>query len=82
LAAATLRSGTFHASPVWKDVGKALVALRGRGVLVVGNGNIVRNPCMAPLQIEGGDWAIPTNERFLPRLYVLAMQDKQEPIRR
>jgi hypothetical protein len=35
----------------------------------------------APLQIEGGDWAIPTNEHFLPWHYVLAMQDKVEPIR-
>jgi aromatic ring-opening dioxygenase catalytic subunit (LigB family) len=63
-------------------VGKARVALRGRGILVVGSGNIVHSLHMAAPQIEGCDWAIPTDERFLPRFYVLAMQDKQEPIRR
>lgn len=94
-------------------LGKELRALRNKGVLIVGSGNIVHNLGVFTLQDSGFDWAIefdetakrlilsgdhdslihyqnlgkaarlaiPTNEHYLPLLYVLALQDKPEQIR-
>jgi 4,5-DOPA dioxygenase extradiol len=95
-------------------LGKELHALRNKGVLIIGSGNIVHNLRMIAWQDDKAyDWAIefdetikqlilsgdhdsiihyqklgqaarlsvPTNEHYLPLLYVLALQDKQEQIR-
>jgi 4,5-DOPA dioxygenase extradiol len=94
-------------------LGKELLALRHKGVIIVGSGNIVHN--LGVINWQGGayDWAIefddtikqlilsgdhdsithyqklgqtarlaiPTNEHYLPLLYILALQEKQEPVR-
>lgn len=94
-------------------LGKELHALRNKGVLIVGSGNIVHNLRVIAFQDKGYDWAIefdetikrliqsgdhdsiiryqnlgqaarlsiPTNEHYLPLLYILALQDKPEQIR-
>jgi 4,5-DOPA dioxygenase extradiol len=94
------------------ELGKELRALRNKGVLIVGSGNIVHNLRLVAYQNQGYDWAIafdetikglilsgdhdaiiqyqhlgpaahlavPTNEHYLPLLYILALQDKQEQI--
>jgi 4,5-DOPA dioxygenase extradiol len=95
-------------------LGKELRALRNKGVLIVGSGNIVHNLGMAIFDDpQAYDWAIefdetikrlilsgdhnpivhyenlgqaarlsiPTNEHYLPLLYILALQDKNEPVR-
>jgi 4,5-DOPA dioxygenase extradiol len=94
------------------ELGKELLALRNRGVLIVGSGNIVHNLRTIAFQDKAFDWAIefdqtvrrlieegdhqsiiryqnlgqaarlaiPTNEHYLPLLYILALQDKQEQI--
>jgi 4,5-DOPA dioxygenase extradiol len=95
-------------------LGKELRALRNKGVLIVGSGNIVHNLSMAIFDDDQAyDWAIefdetikrlilagdhdaivhyenlgraarlsiPTNEHYLPLLYVLALQDKGESVR-
>ncbi len=95
-------------------LGKELQALRNKGVLILGSGNIVHNLRRAVFQAGTAyDWAIefdetlkqlmvagnhdpivhyqnlgqaarlaiPTNEHYLPLLYILALQDKQEHIR-
>ena len=94
-------------------LGKELRALRNKGILIVGSGNMVHNLRMMAWQDEAYDWAIefdetlkqlilsgdhdsiihyqnlgkaarlavPTNEHYLPLLYVLAVQDQQEQIR-
>ena len=93
---------------------KDLAALRKRGVLIFGSGNIVHNLGVVNLGKEdfGFDWgiefdqtirdfiisgnhepivhyetlgrasrlSIPTNEHYLPLLYVLAQQEKDEPV--
>jgi len=94
-------------------LGRELRALRNKGILIVGSGNMVHNLRMMAWQDEAYDWAIefdetlkqlilsgdhdsiihyqslgkaarlgvPTNEHYLPLLYVLAVQDQQEHIR-
>lgn len=94
-------------------LGRELRALRNKGVLIVGSGNIVHNLRMAFFQDNAFDWAleydetvrrlilsgdhaplvhyeeqgraarlsIPTNEHYLPMLYILALQEEQEPVR-
>jgi 4,5-DOPA dioxygenase extradiol len=94
-------------------LGKELRALRDKGILIIGSGNIVHNLRLMAWQDEGYDWAIefdetirklilsgdhdsiirfenlgqaarlavPTNEHYLPLLYVLALQDKQDQVR-
>ena len=94
-------------------LGKELRALRDKGILIIGSGNIVHNLRMMAWQDEAYDWAIefdetiqqlilsgdhdsivhyqnlgqaarlsvPTNEHYLPLLYVLALQDKGEQVR-
>jgi len=94
-------------------LGKELRALRNKGILIVGSGNIVHNLRMMAWQDQAHDWAIefdetikqlilsgdhdsivhyenlgkaarlavPTNEHYLPLLYVLAVQDRQDPVR-
>ena len=92
-------------------LGKELRALRNKGVLIIGSGNIVHNLRVVNFQEDKPyDWAvefdetvkqlitsgdhhsiigyrklgdtarlsIPTNEHYLPLLYILALQDKQE----
>jgi 4,5-DOPA dioxygenase extradiol len=95
------------------ELGKELTALRRKGVLVVGSGNIVHNLGVIQWQDKAFDWAIefdaavktlvesgnhgaivryeelgkaarlavPTNEHYLPLLYILALQEKQEYVR-
>jgi 4,5-DOPA dioxygenase extradiol len=94
-------------------LGRALAALRRRGVLIVGSGNVVHN--LSLIRWSGGvfDWAadfdetmrqlivagdheaivnyerlgasarlaVPTNEHFLPLLYVLGLKEENEDIR-
>lgn len=94
-------------------LGQELRALRHKGVLIVGSGNIVHN--LGMIAWEGGtyDWAvefdatierlivagdhdsiahyqklgqaarlaIPTNEHYLPLLYILALQDPNDQVR-
>ncbi len=94
-------------------LGKELRALRNKGVLIVGSGNVVHN--LGLIAWDGGayDWAIefdatikqlilagdhaaitqyqklgpaarlaiPTNEHYLPLLYILSLQDPQENVR-
>jgi 4,5-DOPA dioxygenase extradiol len=94
-------------------LGNELAALRKRGVLVIGSGNIVHNLGMAVYEEGAYDWAvefdqtvkqlilagnhaplihyselgraarlsIPTNEHYLPLLYVLATQEQGEEVR-
>lgn len=93
-------------------LGKELHALRHKGVLIVGSGNIVHNLRVITFQPKAYDWAIefdetvkhlivsgdhdsirnyqqlgqaarlavPTNEHYLPLLYILALQDSQEQV--
>jgi 4,5-DOPA dioxygenase extradiol len=102
-----------QAPAVHYALGKELRALREKGILIIGSGNIVHNLRLMAWQDEGYDWAIefdetirqlilsgdhdsiiryenlgqaarlavPTNEHYLPLLYVLALQDKQEQVR-
>jgi 4,5-DOPA dioxygenase extradiol len=94
-------------------LGKELAALRSKGVLILGSGNIVHN--LGSIRWQGGehDWAvefdetihklilegnhqaiveyqklgraallsIPTNEHYLPLLYILALQQEQDALR-
>lgn len=92
-------------------MGQQLSALRRRGVLLVGSGNMVHNLRMLTFQVGGVDWArqfdqllrsrilagdhaaiidylnlgpgarlaVPTNEHFLPLLYILGAQEPGEP---
>jgi 4,5-DOPA dioxygenase extradiol len=94
------------------DLGQELKALRNKGVLVVGSGNMVHNLRTVVWQDTAFDWAlefddhmkqsildgdhdsiihyeklgqtarlsVPTNEHYLPLLYVLALQDKADEI--
>lgn len=92
------------------ELGRELKALRSRGVLIVGSGNIVHNLRVLAPGAPPYDWAlefdkrikeailsgdhdsiihyeklgqaarlaVPTNEHFLPLLYVLALQDRED----
>jgi 4,5-DOPA dioxygenase extradiol len=94
-------------------LGKELSALRRKGVLIIGSGNMVHNLRRMVWQDQGFDWAlefdekmkslilsgdhasiihyeklgmaaqlsIPTNEHYLPLLYILALQDNQDQLR-
>jgi 4,5-DOPA dioxygenase extradiol len=94
-------------------LGQELRALRNKGVLIIGSGNIVHNLRRAVFQDGAYDWAIefdetikqlvlsgdhdpmvhyqtlgqaarlaiPTNEHYLPFLYALGLQEKNEQIR-
>jgi len=94
-------------------LGKELRALRDRGVLIIGSGNIVHSFRGFTLQDVAYDWAaefdetikhliedgdhnsiveyqrlgraaqlsVPTNEHYLPLLYALALQGKDEAVR-
>jgi 4,5-DOPA dioxygenase extradiol len=94
------------------ELGRELRALRDRGVLIIGSGNIVHNLGMMRWQQGGFDWAVefdgilkeliltkdhdtlyhytrlgraadlgvPTNEHFLPLLYILALQQEGEKV--
>lgn len=91
---------------------RGLAALRRRGVLILGSGNMVHNLRMAVFEDRAYDWAvqfdetlrglilsgdhdalmhyenlgtparlsIPTNEHYLPLLYVLAQQQPEEKV--
>ncbi|MEI8134704.1 MAG: 4,5-DOPA dioxygenase extradiol [bacterium] len=96
------------------DLAKELRALRKKGVLIVGSGNIVHNLRMVSFdKPDGFDWAkefdqkiehalnerdhsslinyqllgsgaklaVPTNEHYLPMLYVAALQEKNEGLK-
>ncbi len=94
------------------ELGKELRALRHKGVLVVGSGNMVHNLRVIKWQDTAYDWAlefddklrklllagdhdsiiryttlgeaarlsVPTNEHYLPLLYVLALQDRKDEL--
>lgn len=95
-------------------LGQELQALRNKGVLIIGSGNMVHNLRMAVFQDSRAyDWAIefdetlkqlmlngnhepivhyqtlgqaarlaiPTNEHYLPLLYILALQGKNEQVK-
>jgi 4,5-DOPA dioxygenase extradiol len=94
-------------------LGKELQALRNKGVLIIGSGNIVHRLQMMRFHDVAYDWAlefddtarqlilkgdhdslihyqklgkaaqlsIPTNEHYLPLLYILALQEQGEQIR-
>jgi 4,5-DOPA dioxygenase extradiol len=92
------------------ELAKELAALRRKGVLIIGSGNIVHNLGMLQWSEKSYDWAIefdamaakfiaegnhkslinykdlgksanlaiPSNEHYLPMLYTLALQEKNE----
>jgi 4,5-DOPA dioxygenase extradiol len=94
------------------DLAKELSALRKKGVLIIGSGNIVHNLGMIDWGGKAYDWAIefdekikkfiddsnhsaiinyenlgsisklavPTNDHYLPLLYALALQEKNEAV--
>ncbi len=95
------------------ELAKELQALRKKGILIIGSGNIVHNLRMVSFdKADGFDWAIefdqkikealeikdhksiinyqdygsisklaiPTNEHYLPMLYAIALQEKNENI--
>ena len=94
-------------------LGQELRALRRKGVLIIGSGNIVHNLRRVVFQDGAYDWAIefdetikqlvlsgdhdpmvhyqtlgqvarlsiPTNEHYLPFLYTLGLQEKNEQVR-
>ena len=94
------------------DLAKELAALRKKGVLIIGSGNIVHNLGMIDWNGKAYDWAIefdekikkfidsgdhssiinyqnmgkiaqlavPTNDHYLPLLYSLALQEKNETL--
>lgn len=59
------RPGTWH-----YELGRELLHLRRRGVLVIGSGNLVHNPREADLllSLDGFDWAIEANEIIKTRI--------------
>jgi len=95
------------------DLAKQLAALRTKGVLIVGSGNIVHNLRMMDFSGKSYDWAIefdnaikgfidtrnhqgvidydklgnaaklsvPTNDHYLPLLYSLALQEKNDDVK-
>ena len=100
--------------PQWHyDLAMELKALRDKGVLIIGSGNIVHNLGRMQWNDNAFDWAIefdnwstdrllagdhaalvnysskgkiaelsiPTNEHYLPLLYAIALQDKQDDLR-
>jgi 4,5-DOPA dioxygenase extradiol len=67
------------ASPVEHfEIGCRLAALRDRGVLVIGSGNVVHNlrAVRRTIGAEPYPWAlaVPTNEHYLPLLYAVALR--------
>ncbi|MFN8154597.1 MAG: 4,5-DOPA dioxygenase extradiol [Bacteroidia bacterium] len=100
--------------PQWHyELAMELKALRDKGVLIIGSGNIVHNLGRMQWNDNAFDWAIefdnwstdrllagdhaalvnysskgkiaelsiPTNEHYLPLLYAIALQDKQDDLR-
>jgi len=93
-------------------LGKELSALRRKGVLIIGSGNMVHNLRLVQWEGKGFDWAVefddrlkkliesgdhktiveyekmgtmahlsvPTPEHYLPLLYTLSLQEKDEPV--
>lgn len=104
----------FYQSPRWHyELAQELKALRKKGIMIIGSGNIVHNLGLAnftPADDKVDDWAIefdetvkakilsqdhnalidylnigksaklavPTNDHYLPLLYTLGLQDKDE----
>ncbi|MEO5644560.1 MAG: 4,5-DOPA dioxygenase extradiol [Bacteroidia bacterium] len=104
----------FYQSPRWHyELAQELKALRKKGIMIIGSGNIVHNLGLAqftPVNDKIDDWAIefdetvkakilskdhnalidylnigkvaklavPTNDHYLPLLYTLALQEKNE----
>jgi 4,5-DOPA dioxygenase extradiol len=66
------------------ELSQQLQKLREKGLLIIGSGNMVHNLGKVDWrrlnENFGFDWAIPTQEHYLPLLYTLALQGPNDKL--